>query len=97
MGRIVGPLHGLPISIKDSFQVVGSVATIGFVSFMDNAVSDKNSALVDVLLELGAVVYVKTNIPQTMMVSVYEDCLRGPELTLCCRPRTRTTISLDVH
>ncbi|KNG50477.1 general amidase-b [Stemphylium lycopersici] len=68
-GRIVGPLHGLPISIKDSFQVVGSAATIGFVSFMDNAVSDRNSALVDILLELGAVVYVKTNIPQTMMTA----------------------------
>lgn len=38
---------------------------------MDNAVSDRNSALVDILLELGAVVYVKTNIPQTMMVGEY--------------------------
>jgi hypothetical protein len=27
-----------------------------------------NSVLVDVLLDLGAVLYVKTNIPQTLMV-----------------------------
>jgi Asp-tRNA(Asn)/Glu-tRNA(Gln) amidotransferase A subunit family amidase len=32
--------------------------------------SEKNSPLVDILLELGAVVYVKTNIPQTLMVSL---------------------------
>jgi Asp-tRNA(Asn)/Glu-tRNA(Gln) amidotransferase A subunit family amidase len=57
------------MSLKDAFQVTGSAATIGFVSFLDHEVSKENSPLVDILLELGAVVYVKTNIPQTMMVS----------------------------
>jgi amidase len=65
----VGPLHGLPISVKDSFQIAGSAASIGFVSFLDR-VSVTNSSLVEILLKLGAVLYVKTNIPQTMMVSV---------------------------
>jgi hypothetical protein len=64
----MGPLHGLPISLKDGFQIAGSAASIGFVSFLDR-MSKTNSPLVDVLLDLGAVVYVKTNIPQTMMVS----------------------------
>ncbi|KAI4704841.1 hypothetical protein J4E89_009426 [Alternaria sp. Ai002NY15] len=77
-GRTVGPLHGLPISIKDAFQVAGSAATIGFVSFLDHAASKENSPLVDILLELGAVVYVKTNIPQTMMAR----SIRIP--ALCC-------------
>lgn len=67
-GKLAGPLHGLPISIKDSFQVAGTQATIGLVSYLDR-VSDANSVLVDVLLQLGAVLYVKTNVPQTMMVS----------------------------
>ena len=44
-------------------------ATIGYVSFLDHPVATKNSPLVDILLELGAVVYVKTNLPQTLMVS----------------------------
>ncbi|KAF3005370.1 hypothetical protein E8E14_007121 [Neopestalotiopsis sp. 37M] len=65
-GKLAGPLHGLPISIKDSFQVAGTQATIGLVSYLDR-VSDANSVLVDVLLQLGAVLYVKTNVPQTMM------------------------------
>jgi amidase len=30
---------------------------------------DHNSALVDLLLDAGAVLYCKTNLPQTMMVS----------------------------
>lgn len=66
-GRLAGPLHGLPISIKDGFQVKGTQATIGLVAFLDN-VSQTNSCLVDVLLDQGAILYVKTNIPQTLMV-----------------------------
>ncbi|KAL1793520.1 hypothetical protein ACET3X_008502 [Alternaria dauci] len=68
-GRIVGPLHGLPISVKDGFQIAGTAATIGFVSFLDHALSEKNSPLVEILMELGAVMYVKTNIPQTLMTA----------------------------
>ena len=66
-GRIVGPLHGLPISLKDCFEIEGSEATTGIVSFLGH-MSEKNSALVDILTDVGAIVYVKTNIPQTMMV-----------------------------
>jgi amidase len=67
-GRIVGPLHGLPVSVKDGFQIKGSQATLGFVSFLDR-VSQTNSPLVDILTELGAVIHVKTNIPQTLMTA----------------------------
>ncbi|GES59592.1 general amidase-B [Aspergillus terreus] len=67
-GRSAGPLHGLPVSIKDNFHYKGTEATIGMVSFLDD-VSTENSPLVDILLKLGAVIYVKTNIPQTMMTT----------------------------
>lgn len=46
----------------------GVPATIGLVQFFDD-VSEKNSAVVDIILASGAVVYCKTNVPQTMMVS----------------------------
>lgn len=65
----MGPLHGLPISIKDSFCVKGLQSTIGYVEFLKHEPAKANSALVELLLALGAVLYVKTNIPQTMMVS----------------------------
>ncbi|OKP10306.1 Acetamidase [Penicillium subrubescens] len=67
-GKVAGPLHGLPISIKDNFHYKGTESTIGMLSFLDEK-STRNSPLVDILLKLGAVLYVKTNVPQTMMAS----------------------------
>ncbi|KAF1347535.1 amidase signature domain-containing protein [Delphinella strobiligena] len=64
--RPIGPLHGLPVSLKDTFRVVGHDASIGIASLC-HAPATANSALVDVLLAAGAVLYVKTNIPQTLM------------------------------
>jgi Asp-tRNA(Asn)/Glu-tRNA(Gln) amidotransferase A subunit family amidase len=84
----------LPISVKDGFQIAGTAATIGFVSFLDHALSEKNSPLVEILLELGAVVYVKTNIPQTLMASTlsYRDLERNHRL-MSHRRQTHITTS----
>jgi amidase len=53
----VGPLHGLPISLKDSFNVVGVHATIGYVSYAKRPPATINSATVEILLRQGAVMY----------------------------------------
>ncbi|SMR47324.1 unnamed protein product [Zymoseptoria tritici ST99CH_3D1] len=65
-GKPLGPLHGLPISLKDTFKVKGYDASIGIASLCFQPATS-NSALVDILLKLGAVLYVKTTVPQTMM------------------------------
>ncbi|RMZ75560.1 hypothetical protein DV737_g5233, partial [Chaetothyriales sp. CBS 132003] len=44
-GAVVGPLHGLPISIKDNFNVVGKDSTVGFVSWCNKPLQ-QNSVLV---------------------------------------------------
>ncbi|KAL2075401.1 hypothetical protein VTL71DRAFT_344 [Oculimacula yallundae] len=64
-GKTVGPLHGVPISLKDSFKVKGYDASIGIASLVGKPATE-NSLLVDILLELGAVLYCKTNVPQTL-------------------------------
>ena len=84
-GKPMGPFHGLPISIKgiltkpqqvtelthiDSFKFKGHEATLGYVSWVGKSEATTNSALVTLLLDLGAVIYCKTNIPQTLMVSL---------------------------
>ena len=57
-----GPLHGLAITIKDSIEVVGLHATLGSPIFKDY-VSSRNADVVQSLLDAGAIVYGKTNVP----------------------------------
>ena len=67
-GKVVGPLHGLPISLKDNFDIAGRASSVGFVGWADD-LATVNSSLVDLLDKLGAVVYVKTNVPTAMMIA----------------------------
>ncbi|KAI5919597.1 amidase [Camillea tinctor] len=63
----VGPLHGLPISLKDNFNLPGLDSTIGLTSHI-GAPSKQESVLVEILRKAGAVFYVKTNIPTAIMI-----------------------------
>ncbi|KAK7048484.1 general amidase [Favolaschia claudopus] len=65
-GTTVGPLHGLPISLKDQFAMKGLETIMGYAKWIGNyATSD--CVLVEILYELGAVPFVRTNVPQTLM------------------------------
>jgi len=66
VGRPLGPLHGVPVSLKDTFNVKGYDSSIGIASLAFHPAKE-NSLLVDILLEQGAVLYCKTNVPQTLM------------------------------
>ncbi|KAB8298338.1 hypothetical protein EYC80_002065 [Monilinia laxa] len=65
-GKTVGPLHGLPISLKDQFRIKGLETSMGYVSWIGKY-EDHNSILVTLLLKAGAVLYIKTNVPQSLM------------------------------
>ncbi|OJD12314.1 hypothetical protein AJ78_07062 [Emergomyces pasteurianus Ep9510] len=67
-GTVVGPLHGLPISIKDGFEIEGVDTTVGWAGLIGKP-AQKSGSVVRLLLSLGAVLYVKTNIPQSLMMS----------------------------
>lgn len=64
-GRPFGPLHGLPISMKDTFNIAGVDSSIGIASLCFKP-AKSNSPLVDLLLSLGCVIVAKTNVPQTL-------------------------------
>jgi len=66
-GKTVGPLHGVPISLKDQFDIKGMELTMGYASYLGR-ISPENACLVDLLEAAGAVLYVRTNIPQTLMI-----------------------------
>ncbi|GAA5854137.1 hypothetical protein JCM9279_002846 [Rhodotorula babjevae] len=65
-GEVVGPLHGLPISLKEQFDIEGVESTMGFVSRIGH-VSTDSAALVKMLESLGAVIHCRTNIPQALL------------------------------
>ncbi|EJD43785.1 general amidase [Auricularia subglabra TFB-10046 SS5] len=65
-GLPVGPLHGLPVSLKDQFSIEGLDTTMGYTSWIGKPAA-KNCTLVDLLLAAGAVPFVRTNVPQTLM------------------------------
>lgn len=64
--KIIGPFHGLPISLKDCFFLPPHPSSIGIAKLAREPVHSK-TPLVGLLHDLGAVFYVKTNVPVGMM------------------------------
>lgn len=57
----VGPLHGLPVSLKDNFIVEGVDTTVGFVDWaFQPARKEDESEITKILREAGAVIFCKT-------------------------------------
>jgi amidase len=57
-----GPLHGLPITVKDAFEVTGMPATCGFPHLAKH-VPHSDADAVTRLRAAGAVIFGKTNVP----------------------------------
>ncbi|KAL3478068.1 amidase signature domain-containing protein [Aspergillus californicus] len=74
-GKPVGPLHGVPVSLKDQFHVSGVETTMGYVGWIGTFQGIENDArrgvfeseLVRELRQLGAVLFCKTSVPPTLM------------------------------
>jgi amidase len=62
-----GPLHGLPISVKEHIELENTPATSGFVAWA-NEISTSDALIIKVLRQAGAVFHVKTTDPQSLMV-----------------------------
>ncbi|TWU75010.1 hypothetical protein ED733_006092 [Metarhizium rileyi] len=64
-GQTVGPLHGVPISIKAHIPIAGHWGDLGY---LDTLTKDtKDSQMVAILRSAGAVFYCKANQPQSLM------------------------------
>ncbi|KAK2763060.1 hypothetical protein FQN54_009693 [Arachnomyces sp. PD_36] len=68
-GRVVGPLHGLPISLKDCYITPPHPSSSGLAIYANSRTEPHTtSTIVRILREMGAVFYVKSNVPTGMMM-----------------------------
>jgi amidase len=61
-GETWGPLHGIPMTVKESFNIAGLPTTFGNPVWKDN-IPAANAVAIDRLEAAGAVIYGKTNVP----------------------------------
>ncbi|KEF57928.1 uncharacterized protein A1O9_05850 [Exophiala aquamarina CBS 119918] len=64
--RPIGPLHGLPISVKEHLGMKGLRLSAGYCAWWDNVASD-DAHVLKILWDAGAVFYARTTEPQSMM------------------------------
>ncbi|KAJ5107575.1 Amidase [Penicillium angulare] len=74
--KIRGPLHGIPITLKDQFNVKGVDSTLGYVG-RSFSPAQKDAVLVQILKDQGAIVIAKTNLCQSIMWAETENPLWG--------------------
>jgi amidase len=61
-GRVLGPLHGIPMTVKEAYDVAGLATTWGVPALASN-VAAEDAALVRRLKQAGAHILGKTNVP----------------------------------
>ena len=74
--RNKGPLYGIPISVKETYRMPGYPCTGGMAFYLDDPVTEEN-ILLQVLKKQGAVPFVRTNVPQTLMTFECSNTLYG--------------------
>jgi amidase len=62
-GESLGPLHGLPVTVKDAIEV-GGVRSTGGSNALSDHLPDVDAPAVARLRQAGAVVFGKTNVPE---------------------------------
>lgn len=72
-----GPLHGVPISVKDLFDVKGTVTTAGS-RVREGLVAQADAEIVAQLRRAGAVIIGKTNLHEFALGTTNEDSAFGP-------------------
>ncbi len=61
-GDPLGPLHGVPVSIKENVDVAGTPTTQGLSALAD-AIADRDAPVVERLRSAGAIIFARTNMP----------------------------------
>lgn len=76
-GELLGPLHGVPVAIKDLDDVAGVRTTSGSLLFEDRIATD-DDIFVERLRAAGAIVVGKTNTPEFGLGTTTDNRIVGP-------------------
>ncbi|KAM0265320.1 hypothetical protein ACHAQJ_000160 [Trichoderma viride] len=74
--QVIGPLHGLPISVKDQFYIKGYDNCLGITGLCFRPAKSTSQA-VQVLLDAGCVIIAKTTVPQTVLAADTDSIVFG--------------------
>jgi len=65
-GEVRGPLHGLPVSVKESLDFAGQASTLG-TTRRQNILATEDAGITETLRGAGAVILGRTNVAQILM------------------------------
>lgn len=75
-GDATGPLHGVPVTVKDSFETTGVIST-GGTQGRRRFVPDRDATAVARLREAGAILLGKTNVPELSLAYESDNLVYG--------------------
>ena len=76
-GIKLGPLAGVPFSIKDSIEVAGTVCTAGTLGLRSAPASTRDATLVARLRAAGAIPIARTNLPDLLFAFESDNLIHG--------------------
>ncbi len=75
-GEIMGPLHGIPFTVKDSILTAALPTTAG-TRGLKNFIPDKNATIIQRLIDAGGIVIGKTNCPELELSADTDNVIFG--------------------
>ena len=87
-GKYLGPMHGVPIAVKDQFYTKG-ILTTGGSAILKDFVPDENATVITNLKKAGAVLLGKLNMSEYAMGDAFSPPIRPAKepLGLVAQPR----------
>ena len=76
LDEALGPLHGVPMTVKESFNMTGLPTTFGLPEFRNN-IAHENALAVNRLIAAGAIIFGKTNVPRWLADSQSHNDIYG--------------------
>jgi amidase len=76
-GEMLGPLDGVPFSIKDSIEVEGTSCSAGTLGFRNAPRSSRDATLVHRLRGAGAIPLARTNLPDLLFAFESDNLIYG--------------------